>query len=160
MRHLYNSVVRAEQLQLTQIDGVRSTGWVPAGSTADEKALLSYLSCRLDLQFVRPGKDAPVAIQAGQAPERAGLMLCGPEYSGVLKAGMRLITIPNAIGKEPVKGIFDVRVIPDVALGFDEAHHVEVQVFEMLQRNLSAKLPAADGSYSTDLDALLGGRAS
>lgn len=157
MRHLFNSVVYAEQLSVTQTDGIRDTTWVPAGVDAREKAMLSWIPCRLDLQFVRPGKDAPVVLQAGEAPERFGILFCGAEYYGILKAGMRLVSRPNGIGAEPVKGIFDLRAIPDLAQDFSRGHHIEVQVFEMLQPNLAAQMPSSDGSYAADLDAILGG---
>lgn len=157
MRHLFNSVVKAERTALTQVDGIRDVNWVPAGGDADELAMLSWIPCRLDLQFVRVGKDAPVAIQAGQAPERFGILFCGDEYYRVLKAGMRLVTIPNAIGEEPIKGIFDLRAIPDLAQDFARGHHIEVQVFEVLQPDLDAEMPDSDGSYDIDLDAALHG---
>lgn len=147
MRHLFNSVVKAEQTQVTQQDGVRDTAWVPAGETDDEKAMLAWIQCRLDLQFVRQGKDSPGAIQAGQAPERYGILFCGAEYQGVLRSGMRLVTIDNAIGEQPVKGIFDLRAIPDVAVDFSRAHHIEVQVFESLQPDLDLDWPDSAGDY-------------
>jgi hypothetical protein len=150
MRHLFSSVVKAEQMVLSQANGIRSTSWAPAGSTEDEKAMLAWIPCRIDLQFVRPGKDAPVAIQAGQAPERFGILFCGDEYYGVLRPGMRLVTIDNAIGQQPVRGIFDLRAIPDLAQDFSRGHHIETQVFEMLQPNVSTQMPESDGSYELD----------
>ena len=131
--------------------------WVSAGTTDPEKAMLTWIPCRLDLQFVRPGKDAPVVVQAGEAPERSGLLFCGDEYYGILKAGMRLVTISNEAGMEPIKGVFDLRFIPDLAMGFASGHHIEVQVFELIQKNLVAKVPATDGSYAVDLDSILNG---
>ncbi len=150
MRHLFNSVFRAERSGISQSDGIADLGWVPAGTTDDEKAMLSWIQGRMDLQFVRQGKDAPIAIQAGEAPERSGVFFCGPEYQGVLKAGMRLVSIPNAIGQEPVQGVFDIRAIPDVAIDFAFAHHIEVQVFEMIQRNLATEMPDSSGAYDVE----------
>ena len=147
MRHLYASTVKAEQALLGQTDGEVTGGWAPAGNDAAEKALLARIDCRLDLNFVRPGKDAPPAVQAGQAPERFGIMFCGPEYLGHLRSGMRLVTIPNARGKEPISGVFDIRAIPDAAMDFSDAHHIEVQVFEVVQRKLTFEWPDASGSY-------------
>lgn len=150
MRGLFNSIVKAEQNKITQVDGIRQLGWVAAGETDDEKALLSYISCRIDFNFIRQGKDAPVAIQAGQAPERAGIFFCGPEYLGVLRAGMRLTAIPNAIGDIPVPGVFEIRAIPDAAVDYSTRHHLEVQVFETVQRDLAKAWPDAEGGYEVE----------
>jgi hypothetical protein len=95
----------------------------------DEPGLLQ---CRLDLQLVRPGKDAPAPIVAGRAPDRVGVcyfdLSAGPDGAPLVKAGDRLECIAG-----PVYGTFDIRVIPDVAQDLTGAHHVEVQVIEVSQ---------------------------
>lgn len=133
MRHLYNSRCKAEVMQKANVDGVAESSWAPAGDTEEEKKILAYIKCRIDLNFVRPGKDIPQAPVAGQAPDRMGLLLCDPDIP--LKAGMRLVTVPNDYGKMPVTGTFEMRAIPDGAIGFSDTHHLEVQVIES-QQNL------------------------
>lgn len=124
MEHLFSSVIRTERMSLTAIDGVASMGWhsVPGGE---------YVPCRLDLNFIRPGKDIAPAPVAGKAPDRIGLMFCGSDWVG--RAGDRIVAIPGDLGDLPVKGTFEIRVIPDVVVGFSAAHHLEVQILETSQ---------------------------
>ena len=46
------------------------------------------------------------------------------------------MAIPNREGKTPVKGTFEIRVMPDEAIDFSDQHHIEVQIIESNQ-NLS-----------------------
>lgn len=124
MRHLFNSVVQVEAMTYTVRDGEAYMDWaiVPGGE---------WVECRLDLNFLRPGKDAPAPINAGVAPDRIGIMFCGAEAP--LKAGVRVVTIPNAYGREPVKGVFEIKSVPDMAIDYSDAHHIEVQIVEGVQ---------------------------
>lgn len=126
MEHLFISAVRVDRLQLSVTDGRPSMTWMPS----PEKGA-GFLKCRLDLTFVRPGKDQPAAENAGRAPDRVGVMFCGP-YSPI-KAGDRIVAIPNEYGQTPVQGTFEIRVIPDLALNYNSAHHIEVQILETNQ---------------------------
>lgn len=124
MEHLYASVVRIERMSLTMSGGVASMGWstVPRGE---------YVPCRLDLNFVRPGKDIAPAPVAGKAPDRIGLMFCSQEAP--LRAGDRIVTIPGDDGQMPIDGTFEIRVIPDIVVGYSAAHHMEIQILETNQ---------------------------
>jgi hypothetical protein len=123
MEHLFSSVVEVQHLDLTVINGEAVTGWV---TKTDEDA--SYLRCRLDLNFLRPGKDIPAPINAGVVPDRIGIMFCSPWAP--IKAGDRIVCIPNEMGEMPVEGTFEIRAIPDRALDYASAHHIEVQILE------------------------------
>lgn len=94
---------------------------------------LAVMRCRLDLQFLRPGKDTPPAVVAGAIPDREGIMFCN--WTPLLKAGMQVVTIPDRSGQEVVKGVFEIKEIPDVALGFSSRHHIEVKVIESVQQS-------------------------
>lgn len=131
MEHLYASAVRVERMALTQVNGKATYNW----ATVTEG---DYVKCRLDLNFVRPGKDIPSAPEAGSAPDRIGLMFCSA--SAPIMAGDRVVAIPNDIGDIPVPGTFEIRVIPDVVVGFSEAHHIEIQILETNQ-NLAGVWP-------------------
>lgn len=101
---------------------------------------LTDLPCRLDLQFLRPGKDAPPAIQAGVIPDREGIMFCDPLPN--LRAGMRVVTKPDKRGREVVKGTFEIKEIPGEALDYDSVHHIEVKVIETTQeQNMMPNIP-------------------
>lgn len=123
MRHLYSSAVRVEVMKLQQVDGMAVVDW----GLLDEPGA-EWVKCRLDLNFLRPGKDAPAPVNAGVVPDRIGIMFCAADAP--LRPGCRIVTIPNEAGKEPVKGIFEIKSIPDVALDYSNAHHIEVQITE------------------------------
>lgn len=113
--------------------GGMSLGWSPVSTIVDpildEPGLLA---CRLDLQFVRPGKDAPAPIVAGRAPDRIGVcyfdLANGPSGAPLVMAGDRLECVAG-----PVFGTFEIRVVPDVAQDLIGGHHIEVQVIEVSQ---------------------------
>lgn len=128
MDHLFSSVVKVQRLQKTRgEDGVTEVDWV------DQVTPLNYIKCRLDLNFLRPGKDIPPAYEAGVVPDRIGIMFCRANLP--IKAGDRIVTVSG-----PVTGVFDIKSIPDVALDYSSGHHIEVQVVETVQ-NLVNKWP-------------------
>lgn len=140
MDHLYNSVVKVLRLRISVTDGVATTTYQQAtDSDPNTNDLLRALPCRLDMNFVRPGKDAIPAPVAGRAPDRVGLIFTYP-YAP-LKAGDRLVAIENAYGEIPVPGAFELRQMPDEVLGFSSRHHLEAQVVEVGQEITKANWP-------------------
>lgn len=126
MRHLFASVFCALHLEQTNVDGMAQEDWVPYGDSRDA------IKCRLDLNFIRPGKDALPVAEAGRAPDRMGVLFC--DATAGLRAGDRIVAVSG-----PVTGTFEIRAIPDVAQGFASGHHMEVQVFESNQ-DLTGKI--------------------
>lgn len=124
MEHLYSSLCKAQKVQTTVHDGEAETSWV------DLPAPLDAFPCRLDLNFLRPGKDAPPAQEAGVAPDRVGVMFCSAALP--LKAGYRIVALEG-----PVTGTFDLRAMPDIALDYSAGHHIEVQIVETPQALLN-----------------------
>lgn len=132
MYHLFNSRVRVERLQLIVVDGRPEMQWAQATDpdpVADE--MLQRLPCRIDTDFVRPGKDQPPAYEAGKAQDRVALFFTFP-YAPI-RAGDHFIAIENDHGKIPVPGTWDLRNIPDTPQDFADQHHIEVQVVEINQ---------------------------
>jgi hypothetical protein len=90
------------------------------------------LQCRLDLTFLRPGKDQPAPIVAGRAPDRTGVCYFGLAHDSngapLVKAGDRLLCKSG-----PIFGTFEIRLIPDVAQDMIGAHHIETQIVEVSQ---------------------------
>lgn len=127
MRHLFNSVVQVETIHLQDRDGMAVMDW-----GVSEAPGAGWVECRLDLQFLRPGRDVVAPLNAGVVPDRFGIMFC--DADAPLVAGCRIVTIPNAYGEMPVKGTFEIKTIPDVALDFASAHHIEVQIIESVQQ--------------------------
>lgn len=120
MDHLFSSVVKVQRLTKTRTNGVTEMSWV------DQAAPLNAIRCRLDLNFLRPGKDIPAADNAGTAPDRIGVMFC--RATAGIRAGDRIVTVSG-----PVTGVFDIKVIPDIALDYSSGHHIEVQIVETVQ---------------------------
>lgn len=127
MRHLYSS--RAEVLRLSGpvINGTPVLAWGRVQSVLDVfLGVPGELMCRIDLHFVRLGKDQPLPIVAGRAPDRTGVMFF--DVTDQIKAGDRIRAISG-----PVVGTFEIRAAPDPAVGYAVAHHMEVQVVEVAQ---------------------------
>lgn len=143
MEALFNSVVRVERSTLTVSNGVATMGYAQAHD--DDPALndmLQFLRCRLDMNFIREGKDALPAPVAGRAPDRVGLLFAS--QWAPLRAGDRLYAIPDEDGKIVVMGTFEIRTMPDTAVGFSDAHHIEVQIVEVGQELNPGNWPAED----------------
>lgn len=98
----------------------------PMMDYVDLPAPMNYVRCRLDMNFVRPGKFEPPAISAGRAPDRVGVMFLDPWVP--LHAGHRVVAI-----KGPVTGTFDLKNNPDMTVAFSKAHHQEVEIIETSQ---------------------------
>lgn len=127
MRHLYNS--RAEVLRLSGVmtNGTPVLTWTKVTVTVDTRlAVPGELLCRLDLNFMRQGKDQPMPAVAGRAPDRIGVLFC--DATDEIRAGDRIHCLTG-----PVKGTFEIRTIPDEAIDYTSAHHIEVQVVEVSQ---------------------------
>ena len=119
MEHLFNSVAQPYRLTKVANKGAMTAQWVPYGPR---------FACRLDLTFVRPGKDAVPPAEAGKAPDRVGVLFY--TVPNALRASDRIrITEGPALGAS-----FEVRAIPDVAQAYAAGHHMEVQVIEVAQQ--------------------------
>jgi hypothetical protein len=138
MRHLYNSRVVVEELSGDFDAGTPTYTWVRSVAILDPAlGVPGELMCRLDLNFIRPGKDQPQPIVAGRAPDRMGLMLF--DATAGIKAGQRIRVIDG-----PAAGAtFEIRAVPDPAQGFSDTHHMEVQVIEVAQQ-LRGVFPGTD----------------
>lgn len=127
MRHLFNSRCEVLRLSGAMTNGTPVLTWAKVTGMVDARlGVPGELMCRLDLNFVRPGKDQPMPVTAGRAPDRIGVMFC--DATDTILAGDRVRCLSG-----PVSGTFEIRTIPDVAVDFASAHHVEVQVVEVSQ---------------------------
>jgi len=133
-RGLYRSVAQVIRLQPTlQPGGGMVVSWSPVTDILDPYiGTPGLLACRVDLQFTRPGKDAPMPLVAGRAPDRVGVMFCDmpADASGLplLKAGDRFVMTSG-----PVAGTFQVNQVPEIAQDYIGAAHAEFQVVEVSQ---------------------------
>lgn len=123
MDHLFASYVQAVHIVRGQSNGMPTISWIPYGDSRD------LIKCRLDLTFIRPGKDQLPVTEAGRAQDRIGVLFCSLSPLGQnLSAGDRVVTVSG-----PVNGTFEVRNVPDIAQDYFEAHHIEVQIIETSQ---------------------------
>ncbi len=147
MNHLFASAFQVQRLIYTVNDGRASMSWqVPTSTDVIEASLLAYFKGRLDLTFLRPGKDILPAPQQGKAQDRIGVLFV--DQGTPIKAGDRIVAIPNDSGQIPVAGTFEIRYMPDEALNFSGQHHMEVQVQEVNQTVTAANWPV-DGTSNT-----------
>jgi hypothetical protein len=137
-----NSVLRMFYLSTCQVlrldptlgpAGAMTFSWDPVTTIVDPVlGQPGLLQCRLDLTFLRPGKDQPAPVTAGRAPDRTGVcyfdLANAPDGSPLVKAGDRLQCVAG-----PIFGTFEIRLIPDVAQDLTGAHHVETQCVEVSQ---------------------------
>jgi hypothetical protein len=147
MRMFYTSTCQVlRQDPQLQGGGGMSLSWLAVTSIVDpvldEPGLLQ---CRLDLLFVRPGKDAPAPIVAGRAPDRIGVcyfdLATGSSGAPLVLAGDRLECVAG-----PIFGTFELRQVPDVGQDMIGAHHIETQVVEVSQQVASGSLRPFPGS--------------
>lgn len=136
MRHLYNSRVEVLRLSAVMNFGTPSVQWNRTDDIHDSAlGVPGELMCRADLTFQRPGKDQPMPIVAGRAPDRLGLLFF--DITDTVKAGDRVRFLDG-----PVHGTFELRAVPDPAVDYSAAHHVEVQIVEVAQA-LAGVFPGA-----------------
>jgi hypothetical protein len=134
MRMFYTSTCQVRRLDpVLGAGGGMSLTWSAVDTIVDPIfAKPGLLECRLDLTFVRPGKDQPAPIVAGRAPDRTGVcyfdMAVDENNVPLVLAGDRLQCVAG-----PIFGTFEIRPIPDVAQDMIGGHHVEVQVIEVSQ---------------------------
>jgi hypothetical protein len=127
MRHLFKSRVEILESLTDIIDGARVQTWQKSTATFDPTCAPGEMKCRLDLIFLRVGKDIPAPIVAGRTPDRTGVLYCS--YTPSLKGGQIINVIDG-----PFKGAaFLLKMRPDEAQDFQGTHHIEVQVFEVAQ---------------------------
>jgi hypothetical protein len=134
LRMFYTSTCQVLRLnESINAGGGMTFTWVPVTDVVDPVlGEVGLLQCRLDLTFIRPGKDQPAPVVAGRAPDRVGVCYFDPvpgaDGASLVRAGDRLKCVDG-----PIFGTFEVRPIPDVAQGLTGAHHIEVQVVEVSQ---------------------------
>lgn len=134
MRMFYTSTCQVLRLNPSLgSGGGMSFTWDPVATVVDHYLNTpGLLQCRLDLTFLRPGKDQPAPVVAGRAPDRTGVcyfdLTADAEGAPLVRAGDRLKCVQG-----PIFGTFEIRLIPDVAQSLIGAHHIEVQVIEVSQ---------------------------
>lgn len=108
--------VRVERLNVTDDEGAPQYNWT---------TVASGIPCRLDLSYIRQGKDAGWVPEAGRSVDRSGVLFVKSDFPGL--PGDRVVT--TGVGPQgtfEVQGTFDE--VPD---RWGNTHHVEVGVKEV-----------------------------
>jgi hypothetical protein len=129
MRWLYNSRVEIVRLNLDMVKGVPQQTWQKLDDIVDPfLGVPGEMMCRIDLQYQRPGKDQPMPVVAGRAPDRVGVMFF--DATDQILSGDRFRCILG-----PIQGTWEIKVMPDPAQSYSVAHHMEVQIIEVAQNS-------------------------
>jgi len=115
---LLPSRVRVSRPATSFEDGVLTTTFEPVVG-------LESVPVRLEVGFYRPGKDQPLPVQAGRAPDRVATYWAAPGVD--LRPGDQMEAISG-----PVGGVWQIRTYPDQALDMASVHHIEGQCVEAL----------------------------
>lgn len=86
------------------------------------------IPCRLDLAFIRQGKDPGYVQEAGRAADRNGVLFAMPDAP--FRPGQRIEI--HAPGNPWLDGSrFDLGGAVDLAMTLDELHHIEMAATEV-----------------------------
>jgi hypothetical protein len=131
MRHLFASRVEVLESVTEVVEGARMQTWQKSSAIFDPTCAPGEMKCRLDLIFLRPGKDHPAPIVSGRSPDRTGVLYCS--YTSALQGGQ----IIKVVDGPYTDSSFLLKMRPDEAQAFSKTHHIEVQVFEVNQAGFS-----------------------
>lgn len=127
MRHLFASRVEILESTTDVVDGARVQAWSKSTASFDPSCAPGEMKCRLDLIFLRPGKDAPAPVAGGRSPDRTGVLFCS--NTPALQGGQ----IIKVVSGPHLGAMFLLKMRPDEAQDFSGSHHIEVQVHEVNQ---------------------------
>jgi hypothetical protein len=132
IRFMYSSTVQVTRLGMGGgpgiVDGAAEYTWVKSTDIIDPYwGIPGQMKCRLDLQFVRPGLNAPMPAEAGSVIPRAGTLFCDiPEDLSFIRAGDILEVIAGAYEG----ATFEITAIPELAQDVLGPVHMEAQIVE------------------------------
>lgn len=120
MRHLYNSRIAIYRKNnsgvFTKITDVPDAILGVAGEAM----------CHLAIGLVRPNAALQMPIPAGRVADRTAVLICDATQYIQADDRVKVISGPNL-------GVFEVRQTPDTIQGYGPAHHIEVEVIEVVK---------------------------
>lgn len=132
-------------------DGAPTLGYQKLTDIVDwQLGIPGEMMCRIDLPFLRPGKQQPMATQAGVKPPRVGTLFFDPYLrpdNDLVGAGDYIQTISG-----PVHGIFELRIQPEGAFGFSGVDHMECEIVEVA-KEVAGVFPVVDAIQAAQLRA-------
>lgn len=132
IRYLYTSTVVVTRLGMGGgagiQDGAANYTWVESDDVIDAKlGIPGKMKCKIDLQFVRPGLNAPMPAEAGSAIPRAGTLFFDlPPKSYFVRSGDHIRVVKGAY----FGALFEITAIPESAQDVRGPTHMEAQIVE------------------------------
>jgi hypothetical protein len=127
MRHLFSSKVMVLELTETFQYGSATEAFTRRTEILDPYTNEpGMMWCRIDLGFVRPGKETLLANEKGVFEDRVGVLFA--EYTPYLDIGNRVVCLSG-----PVEGTFEIKAKPDAIQNYNRIHHLECSVQEVAQ---------------------------
>lgn len=113
--------------QSDMVDGVLTLTMVPVEGLVAAEIVggVEVIPLRMEVGFYRPGKDQPLPVQAGRAPDRVAVYWCAPGTD--LRSGDHLEMVSG-----PVVGSWHLRAYPDRVIDMGSLHHLEGQCVEVV----------------------------
>lgn len=133
--YLMPSIVAVMRPRMITTDGIMTASWA-------EVPGMERVRCRIEVGFYRPGKDMPMPVQAGRAPDRPAVYWVAPTTD--VQPGDHFRCISG-----PVLGTWLVRTAPDRAQGMQNLHHLEGQCIEVAPSVAQGSFPAGEDGYPT-----------
>lgn len=133
IRGLYTSVVQVVRLGSGNGAGIQDgafvANWVVSDDVIDEYyGVPGFMKCKIDIQFVRPGINAPQPAEAGTVIPRAGTIFYDlPAHESYVRAGDHLRVTG---GTAYVGSTWEITAIPEAAQDYRGPIHMEAQIVE------------------------------
>lgn len=150
LRIHYLTRVQVMRLKMKVLSGAPTLTWTELPSVIDPfMNIPGQMMCNIQLGFIRR-TDMPMPLTAGAAAQRQGTLIfdaaldpdTGAPY---VLAGDRIFCIGG-----PVMGTFEIRSVPQVAVSFGGAHHVETNVWEVSKSIAKGSQQPFPGSENPD----------
>jgi hypothetical protein len=131
LRVHYLSLVQVMRLKMKVHNGTPSLTWTVLADVIDPfMDIPGQMMCSIQLGFIRRG-DMPMPLTAGAAAQRQGTVYydsaVDPDTNApYVLAGDRLYCIGG-----PIQGTFEIRSVPQAAVSWAGAHHIETQIWEV-----------------------------
>lgn len=133
LRGSYSSVVQVRRLVrgsgAGRISGAANYTWGNSTDIIDSYwNVPGQMQCRLDVQFLRPGSQAPMPAESATVLPRIGTLFYDlPDDPTFVRAGDHLTVVSGTFQGST----FEIRVIPEPAQDYFGPTHMEAQIVEI-----------------------------
>lgn len=110
------------------LGGIPNYAWTPITFPRPGGPDATWTPARVDVTFVRAGRDLPLVVEAGRAPDRLAVVWLLPGDGSLVRPGDRLVCIGG-----PITGTYSVDQVPDQLADAVSLHHIEIGAREVSQ---------------------------